>query len=109
MVSDCVEVAGSWDGDVLHARASLATAADGIDTPRMYCFTRCASTFSLTRWVTVGVPSRAVLRAILLGVGAWVSTTRQDPSVYEYFIHGWGRCNAAVRGFLATAALSSYP
>ena len=32
MVSRYVEVVGSWDGVVLHVRASLATAADGIES-----------------------------------------------------------------------------
>ena len=49
MVSDYVEVAGNWDGTVLHVRASLATAADGIEKYRMSCFIRCASKKSVLR------------------------------------------------------------
>ena len=63
----------------------------------------------MTRWLTVGLSSRALVRSLCLGIDDLVRFVRENQKVSEYHAHGWDRFGEDEFRYIMIVALGSYP
>ena len=63
----------------------------------------------MTRWSTVGMASRSLLRSVAIGGSDLMRFTRLSPTVSEYYAHGYDRLGEAELHYVAVSALACYP
>lgn len=69
----------------------------------------CWRQFVETRWMTVGVVSRALIASLSIGLAELIEMISQQPGVSQYYIGGFSRLTQAVRHYATVAAVASFP
>ena len=93
-----VEVNPRWEGGKLWANPHLQADPecwDKVSVLVMYLLKW--KKFSETRWATVGSSCRAFLGSLLVGLDELVAIARADSTVSDFHLHGYTKCNKAVR------------
>lgn len=109
-VEDFVEVGAVWSSGQLRVRDSLRNDPEAFaKISRIWMWAMRWRKLCITRWVTVGLASRALLRTLALGLPALMQQTSDDPLVSQYHAHGFSRCGPEEQQFTAIAAMASYP
>lgn len=105
-----VEVNPRWEGGKLWANPHLQADPecwDKVSVLVMYLLKW--KKFSETRWATVGSSCRAFLGSLLVGLDELVAIARADSTVSDFHLHGYTKCNKAVRRYVGVAAGAAYP
>jgi hypothetical protein len=94
----------------LHVNPGICNHIDHMEKI-MRCWVYCLRWrhFTESRWCSIGMACRQLLRSLSMGVESLVSETRADKSVSDYFLHGAARMSPVVKRYAATAAAAARP
>ena len=110
MIDDFAAASPRWSQGQLHVRSTL----ESHDRPFelisfLVIYSMRWRKFCMTRWLTVGLFSRALICSLCLGIDDLVRFVRENQKVSEYHAHGWDRFGEDEFRYTMIVALGSYP